>query len=272
MEDLSQLCIHTITTKPWSIEESSERFAEAGVKGITVWRDALEGRNIAQTGDRLRNHALSIVSLCRGGFFPASSAEKRQATIDDNKRAIDEAAELGAPMVVLVCGAEPSQPLTTSRQQIQEGIEAILPHAEANQVQVTIEPLHPMYADTRSAVNTLGQANDMAESIDSPWVGIAADVYHLWWDDNLQSEIMRCGRNGNLSAFHVCDWRVPTEDFLLDRGLMGEGCINVPQIREWVEEAGFKGMIEVEIFSNRYWSMDQAEFLNQIIEAYRKHV
>ena len=104
MEDLSQLCIHTITTKPWSIEESSERFAEAGVKGITVWRDALEGRNIAQTGDRLRNHALSIVSLCRGGFFPASSAEKRQATIDDNKRAIDEAAELGAPMVVLVCG------------------------------------------------------------------------------------------------------------------------------------------------------------------------
>ncbi|WKN45124.1 sugar phosphate isomerase/epimerase family protein [Tunicatimonas pelagia] len=272
MKDLSQLCIHTITTKPWSIEESSERFAETGVKGITVWRDALEGRNMSQTGNRLRNHGLNIVSLCRGGFFPAASAEKRQAAIDDNRRAIDEAAELGAPMVVLVCGAEPNQSLTTSRQQIQEGIEAILPHAEANQVQVTIEPLHPMYADTRSAVNTLGQANDMAEAIDSPWVGIAADVYHLWWDDNLQSEIMRCGRNGNLSAFHVCDWRVPTEDFLLDRGLMGEGCIDVPQIRKWVEEAGFEGMIEVEIFSNRYWSMDQAEFLNQIIEAYCKHV
>jgi len=272
LEDLSQLCIHTITTKPWSIEESSERFAEAGVQGITVWRDALEGRDIAQTGDRLRNHGLSVVSLCRGGFFPASSAEKRQAAIDDNKRAIDEAAALGAPMVVLVCGAEPSQSLATSREQIREGIEAVLPHAEANQVQVTIEPLHPMYADTRSAVNTLGQANDMAEMIDSPWVGIAVDVYHLWWDDQLQSEIARCGRNGNLSAFHVCDWRVPTEDFLLDRGLMGEGCINVPQIREWVEEAGFDGFMEVEIFSNRYWSMDQGEFLDQIVEAYRKHV
>jgi len=272
VKDLSQLCIHTITTKPWSIEESSERFAEAGATGITVWRDTLEGRNIAQTGDRLRADGLSVVSLCRGGFFPASSAEKRQAAIDDNKRAIDEAAELGAPMVVLVCGAEPTQSLATSRQQIQAGIEAILPHAEANQIQVTIEPLHPMYGDTRSAVNTLGQANDMAEAIDSTWVGIAADVYHLWWDENLQSEIMRCGRNGNLSAFHVCDWRVPTEDFLLDRGLMGEGCINVPQIRKWVEEAGFDGMIEVEIFSNRYWSMDQAEFLDQIIEAYQQHV
>ena len=272
MEDLSQLCIHTITTKPWSIEEAAERYAEAGVQGITVWRDTLEGRNIAQTGERLRNHGLSVVSLCRGGFFPSTHAGKRQTAIDDNKKAIDEAAALGAPMVVLVCGADPGQPLAASRQQIREGIEAVLPHAEANRVQLTIEPLHPMYADTRSAVNTLAQANDLAELIDSPWVGIAVDVYHLWWDDTLQSEIMRCGRNGNLSAFHVCDWRVPTEDFLLDRGLMGEGCINVPQIRGWVEEAGFEGLIEVEIFSNRYWSMDQSEFLAMIIEAYRKHV
>nr|WKN39805.1 sugar phosphate isomerase/epimerase [Tunicatimonas sp. TK19036] len=272
LKDLSQLCIHTITTKPWSIEESSERFAEAGVQGITVWRDALDGRNIAQTGDRLRNYGLSIVSLCRGGFFPSTSAEKRQAAIDENKKAIDEAAALGAPTVVLVCGADAGQSLATNRKQIREGIEAILPHAEANKVQVTIEPLHPMYAGDRSAVNTLAQANDIAEMIDSPWVGIAVDVYHLWWDDTLQSEIMRCGRNGNLSAFHVCDWRVPTEDFLLDRGLMGEGAINVPEIRGWVEEAGFEGFIEVEIFSNRYWGMDQSEFLKMIVDAYQQHV
>ena len=271
MNDLSHLCIHTITTKPWSIEEAAEHYVRSGVSGITVWRDALQNRDIAKTGEMLRSHGLSVVSLCRGGFFPSTSATKRQAAIDDNKAAIDEAAALGAPLVVLVCGADPDQPLSTSRHQIREGIEAVLPHAEANNVVLAIEPLHPMYADTRSAVNTLAQANEMAEIIDSPWVGIAVDVYHLWWDPTLESEIMRCGRNGNLSAFHVCDWKSPTEDMLLDRGLMGEGSINVPEIRRWVEAAGFEGFNEVEIFSNHYWSMDQSEFLEKIINAYQEH-
>ena len=271
MDDLSRLCIHTITTKPWSIEEAAERYARAGVSGITVWRNALEGRNAAQVGQMLSDHDLSVVSLCRGGFFPSTSVAKRQSAIDDNKAAVDEAAALGAPLVVLVCGADPDQSLSASRQQIREGIEAVLPHAEANNVGLAIEPLHPMYADTRSAVNTLSQANDMAEIIDSSGVGIAIDVYHLWWDPTLESEIMRCGRNGNLSAFHICDWKSPTDDMLLDRGLMGEGCINVPEIRKWVEAAGFEGYHEVEIFSNRYWEMDQAAFLDKIMEAYQRH-
>jgi len=271
LEDLNKLCVHTITTKPWTIEEAAEKYATAGVSGITVWRDALEGRSIAQTGDMLRQHQLEIVSLCRGGFFPSTSANKRQTALDDNRKAIDEAAALGAPLIVLVCGADPDQSLSSSRKQIQEGIEKLIPYCEQNNVKLAIEPLHPMYADTRSAVNTLVQANDMAESINSDWVGIAADVYHLWWDDLLQTEIMRCGRNGNLYAFHICDWKSPTKDMLLDRGLMGEGCINVPQIRGWVEEAGFEGMYEVEIFSNHYWSMSQDEFLDKIVKAYLEH-
>lgn len=271
LSSTSRLCIHTITTKPWSIEEAAEQYAATGVGGITVWRNALEGRNVQQTGDMLRQHQLEIVSLCRCGFFPSTSAEKRRAAIEENKRTIDEAATLGAPMVVLVCGADPGQPLAASRKQIREGIEAVLPHAEANQVKLAIEPLHPMYAGDRSAVNTLSQANDMAEVIDSPLVGVAVDVYHLWWDDTLHAEIMRCGRNDNLFAFHICDWKIPTEDLLLDRGLMGEGCINIPEIRGWVEETGFEGYHEVEIFSNNYWNMDQAVFLKEIKDAYLKY-
>ena len=248
---------------------AAEKFAQAGVGGITVWRDALEDRNIAKTGELLRAHNLNIVSLCRGGFFPSVSANQRQGALEDNKKAIDEAAALGAPMVVLVCGADPSQPLTISRSQIQQGIEELIPYCEQNDVKLAIEPLHPMYADTRSAINTLGQANDMAESIGSSWVGIAVDVYHLWWDPTLKTEIERCGKNANLYAFHICDWKSPTEDILLDRGLMGEGCINVPEIREWVEDAGFSGLNEVEIFSNHYWNMDQDNFLDAIVKAYQ---
>ncbi len=267
---LSQLCIHTITTKPWGIEEAARNFSAAGVKGITVWRDALEGRNIRQTGRMLSDLGLEIVSLCRGGFFPHLEKEKRAAAISDNKKAIDEAAELGTTMVVLVCGAEPRQSLEVSRKQIQEGIESLLPYAQEAAVKLAIEPLHPMYADTRSAINTLAQANDMAEAIGSPWAGVAVDVYHLWWDPALESEIKRCGTHGNLLAFHICDWNVPTTDLLLDRGLMGEGCINLPAIRSWVEEAGFTGFYEVEIFSNKFWKEDQAEFLKKIIRAYKE--
>ncbi len=272
LEDLSRLCVHTITTNPWDIATAARNYAAAGVRGITVWRDALEGRDIKQTGNMLREEGLSIVSLCRGGFFPAADKNKRKIAIDDNRKAIEEAAALGAPLIVLVCGADPTQSLDDSRQQIQDGIAAVLDEASAAGVKLAIEPLHPMYADTRSAINTLAQANDMAEALHSPWVGVAVDVYHLWWDPSLEREIKRCGQHHNLLAFHVCDWNVPTSDMLLDRGLMGEGCIPVRKIRSWVEATGFSGFNEVEIFSTRFWKEDQSAFLQKIIKAYREHV
>jgi len=269
--DISKLCIHTITTKPWSIEEAAKNFYAAGVKGITVWRDALEGRNICTTANMLREHDLTIVSLCRGGFFAHKDSGKRKAAIDDNKRAIEEASQLGTSMIVLVCGADTQQSLEDSRKQIRDGIIEIIPDASAANVKLAIEPLHPMYAGDRSAINTLAQANEIAEEINSPFVGVAVDVYHSWWDNNLEKEIKRCGENKNLFAFHICDWKVPTTDLLLDRGLMGDGCVPVRQIRSWVEETGFNGFNEVEIFSTDYWKEDQHEFLKKIVEAYKYH-
>jgi sugar phosphate isomerase/epimerase len=269
--DLSRLCIHTITTKPWNIEETAKYYSASGVKGITVWRDSLSGRNIKQTGDMLRRQGLTVVSLCRGGFFPAKDPSKRQAALEDNRRAIEEAYELGTNMIVLVCGADPTQSLEDSRAQIYDGIAAIIPDAEAASVRLAIEPLHPMYADTRSAINTLAQANDMAEKLNSHLVGVAVDVYHLWWDPQLETEIIRCGKNNKLLAFHISDWKSPTADILNDRGLMGEGCIPVRKIRSWVDATGFRGFNEVEIFSNEYWKTDQSVFLQKIITAYKAH-
>jgi sugar phosphate isomerase/epimerase len=271
LTDLSQLCIHTITTKPWSIEEAAKNYAAEGVKGITVWRDALANRDIKQTGQLLKDHGLNIVSLCRGGFFPSKEKEKRKLAIEDNLKAIEEAAELGAPLIVLVCGADPAQSLKDSRKQIREGIEIILPQAKVAGIKLAIEPLHPMYADTRSAINTLAQANDMAEQINSAYVGVAVDVYHLWWDPTLKKEIKRCGENDHLFAFHICDWNSPTTDMLNDRALMGDGCIPVNKIRSWVEATGFTGFYEVEIFSNKYWQQDQSQFLKKIIKAYKEN-
>ena len=269
--DLSRLCIHTITTKPWALEEAVRRFSAAGVKGITVWRQALESRDVAASGRMIRDHGLSIVSLCRGGFFPSATDQGRQLAIDENKRCIEQAAALGAPLIVLVCGAVPGQSLVESRKQITDGIAALVPMAAAAKVKLAIEPLHPMYADDRSAINTMAQARAVCNQLKSPWIGIAADVYHLWWDENLQAEIAAAGREDTLFAFHVCDWRTPTIDLLNDRGLMGEGCIPLRQIRSWVEEAGFNGFNEVEIFSDRHWARDQGEFLNDITNAYLKH-
>jgi len=271
LTDLSRLCIHTITTKPWSIEEAARNYSANEVKGITVWRDALTGRNIKQTGDMLRQQGLSVVSLCRGGFFPSKEPSGRQAAIDDNRRAIKEAFDLGTRLIVLVCGADPSQSLEDSRKQIHDGISAILPDAESANIRLAIEPLHPMYADTRSAINTMSQANDLAESLNSPWVGVAVDVYHVWWDPQLEKEIVRCGKQRSLLAFHICDWKSPTVDLLNDRGLMGEGCIPIREIRSWVEATGFNGFIEVEIFSNYYWKQDQSGYLKNIIASYKTH-
>jgi sugar phosphate isomerase/epimerase len=219
----------------------------------------------------LREQGLEIVSLCRGGFFPASESAARQSSLDENRRIIDEAAALGAPMVVLVCGAVPGQSLAESRRQITEGIAAVLPHAAAAGVRLAIEPLHPQYAADRSAVNTMTQAGDICAALRSPWLGIAVDVYHVWWDDRLEAEIARAGANNWLHAFHICDWKAQQADMLNDRGLMGEGCIRIREIRGWIERAGFSGFNEVEIFSNKHWTRDQDAFLADILRSYQEH-
>lgn len=269
--DLSRLCIHTVTTKPWPLATAAKAYAAAGIKGITVWRDAAQNHpdGIKAAGHVCRSEGLEIVSYVRGGFFTALDAAGRQKAIDENKRIIDEAAQLGAPLIVLVCGATPGQSLFTSRAQISEALAAVLPHARANGIKLGIEPLHPMYADSRCAVNSMTQALDMSLALKDDHIGVTVDVFHLWWDDWLEAEIARCGREGKLFSFHICDWKNQPCDMLNDRGLMGEGVIDVPGIRGWVEATGFRGYNEVEIFSNRYWAMDQGEFLKQIVAAYR---
>lgn len=269
--DLSRVAVHTITTKPWPLETAIERYSQAGFGGITVWRDALEGRELPTVKQHIKDAGLDTVALVRGGFFCYRDDESRDKSHADNLRAIEEAEGIGAPMVVLVCGAHPAQNLEVSRAQIREGIERLLPECERRGVKLAIEPLHPMYADDRSAINTLATATDMANAIGSPWVGVAVDVYHLWWDPDLENEIARCGRDGRLFAFHVCDWRTPTRHMLLDRGLMGEGCIPVRKIRGWVEAAGFNGLNEVEIFSEERWQGDQDEWLAAIAKASQYH-
>ena len=268
LTDFSRLCVHTITTKGWDLAEAVDHYAKAGVSGITVWRQWLEGRDPSKAGESMRAAGLKVVSLCRGGFYPAVEEKSRLDAIEDNKRAIEDAAALGAPLVVLVCGAIPGQPLIDSRKQITDGIAATLPLAESLGIKLAIEPLHPMYADDRSAINSLASANDVCDELNHPLVGIAYDVYHLWWDPDLEEQTKRTAQADRFFAYHVCDWMTPTTDLLNDRGLMGEGCIDLRGIRGMVEDSGFKGMIEVEVFSNRWWEKPPQEFLKAIKHSY----
>ncbi|TLD72495.1 sugar phosphate isomerase/epimerase [Phragmitibacter flavus] len=260
-----------MTTKPWTLDDCARHYPPAGVQGITVWRQHLEGHIPQHAGDRLRDAGLDIISLCRGGFFPAPTAAERQLAIDDNLLAIEQAHGLGTPMIVLVCGAHPGVPLPEARQQIADGIAAILPVAQQAGIKLAIEPLHPMYAGDRSAINTLAQANAVIDQLHSPKnLGIALDVYHVWWDETLQSQIELTAKHDRLYAFHICDWKTPTLDLLNDRGLMGEGCIPIMQIKTWVNQTGFTGPDEVEIFSTHYWSIDQHDYLKKITQSYQQ--
>jgi sugar phosphate isomerase/epimerase len=269
--DLNKLCVHTQTNRPWNLEQCIRNYSGAGIHAISIWRHLLDGISLSEARLLLTEHVMEVVSLVRGGFFASSEKALREEAIEDNLKAIDQAADIGAPLLVLVCGSDPGQSLELSREQIREGIMKVVPYAKSAGIKLAIEPLHPMYAANRSAITTMEQANAMVEQINDQSLGVAVDLFHLWWDPDLESEIKRCGREGNLFAFHICDWNVPLQDMLNDRGLMGDGCINVKQIRGWVEESGFSGYREVEVFSDKYWSMDQVEYLEKIKYAYLNH-
>lgn len=278
LTDLSRCSLHTMTTKPWSLAQAVDGYRRAGIPGITVWRQHLHAAGIDAGAKLLRSSGLTVTALCRGGFFPATDRAGREKAIADNRQAIDEAAAIGAPMVVLVCGAVPGLPLAEARQQIADGIAAVADHARSSGVRLAIEPLHPSYAGDRSAINTMAQARRICQqfdlelpgssAVDRKVVGIAADVYHIWWDDALEDELVLAGHHGWLHAFHVCDWKLVQSEMLNDRGIMGEGCIPIRTIRGWAESAGFRGFNEVEIFSTKYWAEDQDALVAKCAAAY----
>ncbi len=265
------LSLNTATvSRQWSLPEAIEGAARHGFGGVSPWRDKLHETGVATAARHVRDAGLSVSGLCRGGWYTAAGA-LTQAVRDDNRRAIDEAAALGADCLVMVVGGLPrdSRDLAGARALVAEGLADTLEHARATGVPVAIEPLHPMYAADRACVNTLGQALDLCDALGpglGPGLGVALDVYHVWWDPALAAQIARAG--DRLLAFHVCDWLDPTRDLLTDRGMMGAGVVDIPGIRGQVEAAGYAGLVEVEIFSALdWWARPGDEVLAAIVEA-----
>ena len=256
--------------------------ARAEIGAISPWRDQVETVGLDKAVRAMKDAGLQLSGYCRGGMFPAD-AERRQEMIDDNRRAIDEAVALGAPCLVLVVGGLPhfsrpgsaiSKDIGAARTLVEDAIGELLDHARQAAMPLAIEPLHPMYAADRSCVNTIAHALDICDRIDpdrSGDLGIACDVYHVWWDPDLFAGIARAGRE-RLLAYHVCDWLVPTRDLLLDRGMMGDGVIDLKPIRAAVEGAGYDGYSEVEIFSKDWWSRPIDEVLQTCIARHRSCV
>jgi sugar phosphate isomerase/epimerase len=257
-----------MTNRPWSLRQCIDAYTAADVGGICVWRNVIERVGMREAGRMLRDSGRRVPALVRGGFFVAADDAGRRAAVEVNRRCVEEAHAIGADMVVLVVGAMPGVPLADARRQVADGIAAVLPDARGAGVKLAIEPLHPMYAADRSCINRAGDARRICEQLRDPLVGIAFDVYHTWWDPDLRDELRLAGQQGTLFGFHVCDWRANTRDFLNDRGLMGDGCIDIRTIRGWAEEAGFRGLNEVEVFSDEYWGMDQHAYLRKIREAF----
>jgi len=269
--NIKQLSLNYATVKEqFTLEEAIRVCADAGIPAIAPWRDALQACGVDRAARLIKEHDLSVSSLCRGGFFPYSNAKERQASLDDNRRAIEEAAIIGAECLVLVVGGLPghSKDIAGARTQVEEMIAEVLPDARAANMPLAIEPLHSMYAADRACVNTLGQANDICERL-GKGVGVAIDVYHVWWDPDLQAEIKRAGAAGTIFGFHLCDWLVPTRDLLVDRGMMGDGVIDLPLIRSWIEDAGYNSFYEVEIFSALdWWKKPGREVVDTVIERF----
>ncbi|MGE0348646.1 sugar phosphate isomerase/epimerase family protein [Hydrogenophaga sp.] len=289
MRDFSQdhrwLSINTATVRKsrgqdLPLPQILDAVAHHGIQAVSPWRDQVAAAGLKTVSAQMKALGLQLSGYCRGGMFPAADAAGLQAARDDNRRAVDEACELGAPCLVLVVGGLPGalagqavhKDIARARQQVSDGIAELLEYAKANGMPLAIEPLHPMYAADRACINTMEQALDVCDALDpgkTGALGVAVDVYHVWWDPKLQAQIVRAGKS-RLLAFHVCDWLTPTTDLLNDRGMMGDGVIDIPRIRGWVEAQGFTGFSEVEIFSTgNWWKRGHDDVLQTCIERHR---
>jgi sugar phosphate isomerase/epimerase len=266
---LERFSLNLATTKYWPLEEAVAGCAAAGVPAVGLWREEVADYGLGRAAKLVRDAGLRVTSLCRGGFFSDAG------WYDENRRAIDEAATLGAPVLVLVSGGLPTggRDVDAARRHVEYAVEALVPHALDAGVTLAIEPLHPMYCSDRCVVVTLGQALAIADRFPPEAVGVVVDTYHLWWDDRVWALIERAGRDERIACFQVADWMTPLpEGVLLGRGLPGEGCVDLRRFRRAVDAAGYEGSTEVEVFHAAVWARPGADVLAAAISGYLQHV
>lgn len=267
--DLSRLSLNQKTTNSWSLTEAVDGCVRAGIGAIGLWREPVAEIGLEAAVKVVERSGLRVSSLCRGGFLTATDDERFATALEDNRRAIDEAAALGAPCLVMVVGGLPegSRDLPAARARVAAGIAELAPYAGSGGVRLALEPMHPIYTADRGVLATLGEALDLAEAFPPEQVGVVVDTFHVWWDPQVEAQIARAA--GRIASFQVCDWITPLPaDALLARGMMGDGHIDFRRLRRQVEAAGYTGDIEVEIFNADVWSADPDDVLATMAHRY----
>jgi sugar phosphate isomerase/epimerase len=283
---LARLSLNTATTKGWDLQQAVAGAVRAGLPAVGVWRDRVQEVGAAQAARIISDAGLRVSSLCRGGFLTAAADVDIRRALDDNARAIEEAAVLGTGELVMVVGGLPAasapggpalrdgdRDLLGARERVRDRIGELVPIALEHHVRLALEPLHPMFAADRAVISTLGQALDIATPFPADAVGVVVDTYHVWWDPDLQTQVARAGADGRISSYQVCDWVLPlADDPLLSRGHVGDGYIDFPTITRWVADAGYTGDVEVEIFNESVWDTAGDVTLATMAQRYVEHV
>ena len=264
-----RLSLNTKTTNAWTLREAVEGAAAAGLPAVGLWRDRVAEAGLDEASKILRDNGIRASSLCRGGFLTGFDDQ----AVEDNRRAIDEAATLGAPELVVVAGGIPDRDLPGARARLADRLAALVPYAADRGVRLALEPLHPMYCADRAVISTLGQALELAAPHPAHVVGVVVDTFHVWWDPDLRARVAEAGAQGRISSYQICDWLVPmAADPLMSRGMMGDGVIDFASITEMVTAAGYFGDVEVEIFNDDVWASDPRDVVETMKRRYRKLV
>ncbi|MGV9565342.1 sugar phosphate isomerase/epimerase family protein [Streptomyces sp. NPDC003480] len=272
---LERLSVNQMTVKQLSIPELIDACGELGVRSVGLWREPVRSYGLQATAASVRDAGLTVTTLCRGGFLTAIDPDERGRAVEDNRRAVDEAATLGTDTLVLVSGGLPagSRDLRGARERIADALGELGPYAAERGVRLAVEPLHPMYASDRCVVSTLAQALDLAERLPADQVGVTVDTYHIWWDDTAPGQIARAGAGGRIHAFQLADWTTPLPEGVLNgRGQLGDGSVDLREWKGYVEAAGYTGPIEVELFNEGLWARDGREVLAETVGRFVKHV
>lgn len=265
-----RLSLNTMTTKAFTLREAVEASAAAGLEAIGLWRDRVAEAGLDTAAKVVRDNGLRVSSLCRGGFLTGADGA---AALDDNRRAIEEAATLGTRELVLVVGGVPDRDLVAARQRVADRLDELVPYAVEHDVRLALEPLHPVFCADRAVISTLGQALSMAAPYPPAAVGVVVDTFHVWWDPELAAGIAAAGAQDRISSYQVCDWLVPMmPDPLVSRGMMGDGVIDFAAITALVRDAGYQGDVEVEIFNEEIWATAGSAVIETMKQRFRELV
>ena len=262
-EVLGRLSLNQMTTPRWCLEEDLENYRERGLRAIGLNWQKFDDDAVSADVDRIRRSGLEVSTLgwC-GGFTGAGGLTYPDAMLDA-RRKLRIARQIRAGALVVIPGVQFTHIRSHAVRLAMEAVAELCDAAADSTVKIALQPMDALFGKNWSFLNRLEETLEILERVNCPSAQFCFGTYHLWKEPRLLEVLPQIVHR--IAVVQLSDWREPPRSEN-DRELPGDGVIPLKEIVTTLEQSGYRGLYEVEVWSRDLWQLDHHQLVRACLD------